>query len=365
MRIEPAWFDRGATVPAFGLPAITSMAIVSLAIMPGAAQDAASFRSRTIIMLVGSAAGGGTDATGRLIAPFLTKYLPGNPSVVVQNMPGADGIVASNYFVQQARPDGFTVTTGDSPQIDPIRYRGPQSRYDPVKFEFIGGIGRGGSMIIVDSAAEKRLYDKSAPPVTMGIASAIPRSGQLMAAWGIGVLGWNAKWVVGYRSTSSLMLAMQQGEIDMTATSNTFSLQSMIDSGKYKVLTQSGGLQDGTLVPRPEFARAPLLHDQVADKLKDPLAVKSFAYWQGVLLADKWFALPPGTPRLIVEGYRKAYRNMSADPEFLDQGRRISEVFAPMTDQDIRSLVQAVADAPPEAIGYLDTLLRQQGINGL
>jgi tripartite-type tricarboxylate transporter receptor subunit TctC len=345
---------------------VTTALLAGLVVaLPAVAQEPVSFRGKTITMMVGSAPGGGTDATGRVIAPFLTKYLPGNPAVVVQNMPGADGLVAMNYFVQQVKPDGLTATTGDSPQIDPIRYRGPQSRYDPVKFEFLGGIGRGGSMIIVESATEKRLYDKSAAPLTMGIASAVPRSGQLMAAWGIGVLGWNAKWVVGYRSTSSLMLAMQQGEIDMTATSNTFSLQHLIDSGKFKVLTQSGGLQNGALVPRPEFPNAPLLSDQVAGRMGDPIAAQSFNYWRGVLLADKWLALPPGTPRPIVEAYIKAYREMSADAEFLAQGRRISEVFAPMTDADIRSLIGAVAAAPPEAISYLDTLLKRQGITGL
>jgi hypothetical protein len=314
-------------------------------------------------MLVGSAPGGGTDATARVIAPFLTKYLPGNPGVVVQNMQGADGLVALNYFVQQVKPDGMTVTTGDSPQIDPIRYRLPQAHYDPVKFEYLGGIGRGGSMIIIDSASEKRLSDKSMPPATMGIASAVPRSGQLMAAWGIGALGWNARWVVGYRSTSSLMLALQQGELDMTATSNTFSIQHMIDSGKFKVLTQSGGLQNGALVPRPEFPNAPMLSKQVADKLTDPIAAKAFAYWQGVLLADKWLALPPGTPKPMADIYRKAYQSISTDPEFLTQGRRISEVFAPMTDADIRSLIEQVASAPPAAIEFVDGLLRKQGIN--
>src|SRR5262249_2633666 len=161
---------------------------------------------------------------GRLIAPYLTKYLPGNPTVVVRNMPGADGIVALNYFVQQADRDGLTVVAGDAPSIDPIRYRAPQSHYDPGKFEYVGGIGRGGSMITRSSAAEKRLHDKTAPPVTMGIAAAVPRSGQLIAAWGIGFLDWNAKWVVGYRSTNALMIALEQGEIDMTATSNLYSL---------------------------------------------------------------------------------------------------------------------------------------------
>jgi len=347
------------------LPSFAALLAIAFACTPAAAQEPVSFRGKTISMIVGSQPGGGTDATGRVIAPFLTKYLPGNPTVVVHNMPGADGVVAMNYFVQQAKPDGLTLTTGDSPQIDPIRYRGPQSRYDPVKFEFLGGIGRGGSMIIIDSAAEKRLFDRSAPPITMGIASAVPRSGQLMAAWGIGVLGWNAKWVVGYRSTSALMFALQQGEIEMTATSNTFSLQNLIDSGKFKVLTQSGGLQNGALVPRPEFPNAPLLSDQVAGKMTDPVAVQSFNYWRGVLLADKFLALPPGAPKPVAEAYRKAYREMSADPEFILHGRRISEVFAPMTDADIRSLVETVAATPPEALAYLDTMLRKQGISGL
>jgi putative tricarboxylic transport membrane protein len=335
--------------------------LLALAGTPALAQNDATFRGKTITMMIGSQAGGGTDATGRLIAPFLTKYLPGNPNVIVENRPGADGVVALNYFVTQVKPDGLTVTTGDSPQIDPIRYRLPQSRYDPTKFEFVGGIGRGGSMIVMDSAVEKRLSDKSAAPVTIGIASSVPRSGQAMAAWGIGFLGWNAKWVVGYRSTSALMLALQQGEIDMTATSNTFSLQHLIDSGKFKVLVQSGGLQDGKLVPRPEFPNAPLLSDLLAGKL-DPIARQSFEHWRGVLLADKWLGLPPATPAAVVETYRKAYRAMAADPEFVAQGRRISEVFAPMTDGDIRSLVQTGADAPREAIEFLDTLLRRQGI---
>jgi hypothetical protein len=216
-------------------------------------------------------------------------------------------------------------------------------------------------MIIMDSAAEKRLHDKSAPPVTIGVASNVPRSGQAIAVWGIGFLGWNAKWIVGYRGTRALMLALQQSEIDMTATSNTFALQNLIDSGKYKVLVQSGGLQDGKLVPRPEFPNAPLLSNLLAGKL-DPLAQKTFDYWRGVLLADKWLGLPPGTPKPIIDAYRKAYRAMAVDPEFLAQGRRISEVFQPMNDDEIRSLVQAGADAPREAVEFLNTLLRRQGI---
>src|SRR5215475_15472256 len=117
---------------------VVSMAawlLLALAGTAAQAQDAVTFRGKSITMVIGSQAGGGTDATGRLMAPFLAKYLPGNPAVIVENRPGADGIVALNYFVQQVRPDGLTVAAGDSPQIDPIRYRAPQSHYDPTRFE--------------------------------------------------------------------------------------------------------------------------------------------------------------------------------------------------------------------------------------
>ncbi|MGH6768798.1 MAG: hypothetical protein ACRECO_07235 [Xanthobacteraceae bacterium] len=315
-------------------------------------------------MIIDSSAGGGTDLTGRLLAPFLTKYLPGNPAVVVRNMPGAEGIVALNYFVQQVAPDGLTMTTGGGPSIDPIRYRAPQSHYDPGKFEFIGGIGRGGSMLVISRTAEKRLYDKSAAPVAIGIAGAAPRSGQLMAAWGIEFLGWNAKWIAGYRATRALMQALQQGEIDMTATSTLLSLKSGVDSGEFKVIMQSGGLQGGKRVPRPEFPKVPILAQQLAGKVKAPTAKQSFATWEAVLLTDKFYALPPKTPQPIVAAYRAAYAKITADPEFNARGRKLSEVFEPMTVSDLDALVKDIVDTPKEAVEYMNGILRKQGIGG-
>jgi tripartite-type tricarboxylate transporter receptor subunit TctC len=346
-------------------PILLLMSSLVLAGGSAAAQTPVDFKNKQIAMIIGSATGGGTDTIGRLAAPFLTKYLPGHPNIIVRNMPGADGLVALNHFTQQADRDGLTMVTGDGPAIDPLRYRSPQSHYDPGRFEYFGGIGRGGSMLIISSAAEKRLSDKAAAPVTMGIASAIPRAGQLLAAWGMGLLGWNAKWVVGYRATNALMFALQQGELDMTATSNLFSLGDLIESGKFKVLVQSGGIQDGKTVPRPEFRNVPLLSDQLASKLDNPTAAKSFDYWRSVLMVDKFFALPPATPRPIVEAYRQAYVDMIADPDFTERGRKMSEVFEPISIADMNHLVRNVVDTTPEAVEYLNNLLRKQGINGL
>jgi tripartite-type tricarboxylate transporter receptor subunit TctC len=350
-------------VPTPSFQTVTALA-VALYCGSAAAQTPVTFEGKTITMLIDSAVGGGTDLTGRLFAPFLTKYLPGNPTVIVRNMPGAEGTVALNYFVQQAVPDGLTMTTGGGPSIDPIRYRAPQSRFDPGKFEFIGGVGRGGSMLVVSTAAEKRFYDKSAVPVAIGIAGAAPRSGQLMAAWGIEFLGWNARWIPGYRSTQALNQALQQGEIDMTATSTLLSLKNGVESGELKVVVQSGGLQQGKRVPRPEFPDVPILAEQLQGKLTTAIARQSFASWEAVLLTDKFYALPPGTPAGVLAAYQTAYQKIIHDPEFNERGRKLSEVFEPMTADDINSLVKTIVDTPKESVEYVESLLRKQGIGG-
>ena len=117
---------------------------------PGAADP------KAITMIIGYPAGGGVDATGRLMSQFLTKYLPGNPSVVIKNMPGADGRVALNFFVRQVKPDGLTLTTGSSTQLDPRNYRVSTAQYDPTKFNFVGGISRGGTFQVISKAGEQR-----------------------------------------------------------------------------------------------------------------------------------------------------------------------------------------------------------------
>ena len=108
---------------------------------PADAAEPPSFKGKTVTMIIGYAPGGGTDLTGRLLASFLGRHLPGEPTIVVQNIPGADGMTAMNFFVQQTKPDGLTLTMGSGSQAEPTHYRKPLSRFDPTKFGFVGGVG--------------------------------------------------------------------------------------------------------------------------------------------------------------------------------------------------------------------------------
>lgn len=343
---------------------IAALALVaSLTLAAGArADDAVNLKGKTVTVIVGSEVGGGTDAAARLIAAYLSKYLPGQPSVVVQNMPGASGIKAANHFVQRVAPDGLTLLNGSISMLDPLTSGGQNAQYNTKTLKYVGGVGRGGGAFFVTKDALERLYDKSKKPVIIGSALVIPRPMLQPGLWAVEYLGWNAQWVVGYKGTNDVMLAFDRGEIDMTATGSLFQIKDRLASGQLKLVTQTGYLSDGKMMGRDDYGVTPLFPDQMKDKIKDPVARAAYEYWIALNNGDKWLALPPNTPDGIVDVYRKAFDAMSKDKEFLDQGEKISDGFVPMNDKDAFTIARTLADTSPEALDYSKALMRKQGI---
>jgi tripartite-type tricarboxylate transporter receptor subunit TctC len=337
-------------IAAFGLAGLTARA------------ETVSLKGRTLTMVIGYPPGGGTDISGRLMASFLGGHLPGEPSIVVQNLPGADGLTAMNYFVQQVRPDGLTLAMGSGSEAEPTHYRTPQARFDPTKFAFIGGAGRGGSALVIKRDAEARLYDKSLPPVIMGTTSGAPRSNMAMAAWGKEFLGWNFKWVAGYRGTNELFLALERGEVEMTATGNLAPIQKLLTTGKYKILVQTGTRRDGTFNGRQEFGDAPLIPVLMEGKITDPLATQAFDYWLELHSgAEKWLALPPDTPAAMVDTYRDAFRGLTQDQAFIDRSKKIADDFTPVAFRDVDRWMKKLGATSDAAIDFIATMMRRQG----
>jgi tripartite-type tricarboxylate transporter receptor subunit TctC len=322
-----------------------------------------TLRGKTVTMIVGFASGGGTDLAARLIASVLGKYLPGEPSVVVQNVPGAEGMTALNYFVQQVKPDGLTLVMGSGSEAEPTHYRKPQSRFDPTKFAFIGGAGRGGSALVISARAEPRLYRNDAAPVIMGSTSGSFRSNMHMAAWGRELLGWNLRWVAGYRGTSELFIALERGEIEMTATSNIAPITKILAAGNFKILVQSGALKDGKIAARAEFGNAPLMPVLVSGRIKDPVAAEGFDYWMTTHTGpDKWLALPPGTPQVLVQAYREAFRRAIDDPELHERSRKLTDDFTPVFHEDVEAWMKKMAATPQAALEFVSAMIGRQGM---
>lgn len=326
------------------------------------AQDSPSFAGKNLVFIVGAAPGGSTDVSARLIAPFLAKYLPGAPGAVVQNRPGAQGMTAMNMFAQQVAPDGLTGIIGSGSQIDPINYRVPQAHYDPSSFPIVGGVGIGGSVIMIRNESLARLTDKSAAPVIVGTITGVPRSGMQMAAWGADHLGWNIKWITGYRGNPELMLAFERGEVDMTAFANTTLKPELLDKSKFTLLYQSGSNAATVPATMPALAGVPLLTDAMKGKISDPLVQKAFQYWQNISSINNWVALPPNTPRPIVVAYRAAFRQTMADPDFLKQAVKMGDDVSVVGPEDMERAIKTLAEMPPEALSHMRKILARQGL---
>jgi tripartite-type tricarboxylate transporter receptor subunit TctC len=335
--------------------AIAGMIGSMLGVDLSAFAEPVSFKGKTVTMIVAYAAGGGTDLTGRLIAPSLTKLLPGNPTLVVQNMPGASGTRAMNHIVQRTQPDGLTILMGAASGVDPVMYRTANVQYKPEEFRIIGGFGRGGLALLINAAAENRLLDRSKAPLAMGGVTAhdvFSRSG--MALWGIEYLGWNAKWVLGYAGTNETVLALERGEIDMVSTGDLVKIRALVNSGRAKLLTQSA--------QRADFPDAPVFPDQVERKIVDSLSQQSFAYWRSYNEMDKWLALAPGTADDTVAAYRSAFDRIAQDAEFVEQGKKMSQDFELQAADVVSRLVQVLAGTPNEAIDHIKSIARKQGL---
>jgi tripartite-type tricarboxylate transporter receptor subunit TctC len=345
------------------LACIAALLLASSGAQSSARAQPVSLKGKTVTMIIGYPPGGGTDTSGRLIASILGRYLPGEPTVVPQNIPGAEGMTALNFFVQQVKPDGLTLTMGSGTQAEPSHYRLPQSHFDPTRFAFIGGAGRGGSALVISKAAEPRLYAKDAAPVIMGTTIGSFRSNMHMAAWGKEFLDWNLRWVAGYRGTNDLFVALERGEIDMTATSNIVPIARMLATGKFKILVQSGSFKDGHLVPRPEFGDAPLMPLLVEGKIKNELAGKGFDYWMTIHSGpDKWLALPPHTPDDLVAVYRQAFPQLVSDSEFVERSHKLSDDFTPMAYPEVTAWMKKMGSTPPEVLDFITNMIRGQGV---
>ena len=339
---------------AFGL------AVSSLAASPPA--GAADFKNQTISMVVGAEPGGGTDAAARLVAPFFEKYLPGHPTIVVRNRPGAGGVTALNYVIQQTAPDGLTLIGGGNAQLSPITYRKANGIYDPRDFVYIGGLGRGGTVLIVNKEHEPRLYDKTQPPLFFGALDGT-RSGEQVVFWGMEYLGWNAKIVVGYRGTNDLSIATERGEVDMHTTSNMFIINKLMNTGNFRIIAQSGSHIGGRFVERPDFPGIPVLADVIGARISDPVVRQAFDYWQAFAATEKWIGLRGGTPQSIVADYRAAFDKMIADPDFIARTTGVSEEMTPEDHADVEALVGKMASLSPEAERYLKELQKKHGLN--
>jgi hypothetical protein len=332
--------------------------------LPASAFAQDYYAGKTLRVIVGLEAGGTVDTFARTFSGYLRRHIPGNPTIVVQNMPGAGGKTATNHVFERAAPDGLTILYGPwDPLAQALGDQGLRARYE--KFEFLGGTG---DIRVIYARRDAVPGGMKAPAdiaraenVTLGALNNTDIAG-LLPHLALRVLGVKHRWIVGYRGGNDVFLAMQRGEIHMHSTSiTTFRGRNaaFIKSGEgigiaYLVPVDAGGRYETSkfITEMPAF---PDLHKEVHGKLPSDDMWEALN-WLTNQTGELTFVglAPPGTKSEFVTILRKAYEAASNDPEFIKEStKRYGMPYSYIDVERGRGVFRSLADVQP---GVLTTL---------
>jgi tripartite-type tricarboxylate transporter receptor subunit TctC len=320
--------------------------------LPASAQPASDFyKGKTVTLVVSSSSGGGYDIMGRTIAKYLGSHLPGNPRVVVSNMPGAGGIVAMNYFYRSAPKDGtFIAAMQNNTPFEPLLGT-KEAQYDPTKFNWLGSPSVEVGLIAVwRTVPVNTLADLQRREITMG-SSGANSTPSFYARLINETLGTKMKLVVGYPGQNEAYLAMERKEIDgfpslfyntLNATHPNWRTEKNI-----KLILQYG------LEKEPELPSVPSALDVVTNP-EDKLLLQAGL---AEVTLGRPYLMPPGVPADRVAIMRKALADTFQDPGFLADSKRMSlGVNSSKTGEQIQQLVAETYRTPPKVIDRLRKL---------
>lgn len=324
--------------------AATLAALLSCAAGSAVAQDN-YYAGKRMSVVIGYAAGGTADTDGRLVAQFLGRHIPGNPTIIAQNQPGAGGLASINAAYNVAQPDGLNVYQLGSGHYLQQLAGSSVVKFDLSKMPVLGSWTRSTYALVVRADKFKSIEDirKSATPPAIGTQGLGTGTYLFSLVWQ-NALGIKLNMVNGYESTEQ-DLAIERGEIDgrtNTTESITRARPQWLSSGFAKVLAVSGTERDPLVPDAPT----------VGELVKNPGAL--FETINEGLSAARPYVLPPKTPVERVATLRKAWNDMLADQDFIAELEKRKFKFIPVKGEELEAFYRrVVADTPPDVIEIL------------
>ena len=304
----------------------------------GAADDV--YRGKTLTLILGYAPGGGVDTAGRVIARHLARFIPGNPSLVVQNMEGAAGLVSANFLDKKAAPDGLTIAVpGRSWHVEGL-IRSPGAQFDVSKLTYVGSTGTQNSFAWVRADSGIRNFEdlrKAQNKVVFGALG--PSTPTAMIPALLAANGAPIKLVVGYPSSSRLIIAMEQGEIPAAyLTEDSFALHQNLIEQKFII---------PILHSKPDVPGLTQLRDVVPERQHPIMELARSAESVGLMVVA-----PPGVPADRLAILRDAFFAMANDGEYqADVARFETTRTSPLRGEAVEKMMRDLAAlATPEVI---------------
>lgn len=312
------------------------------------------YRGKTIRLVVGFAAGGGFDTNARIIARHMGKHVPGNPSIIVENMTGAGSQIAANHVYKAAKPDGLTIGTFAGGLVMNQVFSKPGIEFDARKFVYLGVPAQNPPVCVFSKASGITSIDKwmaSKEPVKMGGLSPgnttddVPK---ILKA----TINLPIQVVTGYKGTSDIRLAVESGELagacwDWNSVGSTW--RKALDAGDVVVVLQP------TPAPLRDLPNVPLaISFAKTEEARRLIQVGIHEQYQVLRL----YVLPPGTPTERAETLQKAFQETMKDPEFEAEMQKSRLDVDPISGTEVEKIINGFFKLPPSMVTKLMETLK-------
>jgi len=327
--------------------------IMMMALISGTVSAASFFEGKTIRIIVGTTAGGGFDTYSRAISRHWGRHIPGNPTVIVENMPGAGGLIACKYLYSAASPDGLAIGNFNSAQIMAQIFGREGVEFDARKFEWIGVPVKSNvvcALVKKKGVTNVEQWLASKTPVKIGGMSAgnttcdVPRV--LHEALGLPI-----HLVEGYKGSAEIRLAAESGEV----AGGCWQWESI-------QVTWGKGIQSGDVVvvlqatdkPLPDLPKVPLAvnlakteeaKELIKAGITDPASI------------TRLYCLPPATPEERVQTLRKSFQDTLKDPRFLEEAKKSKLDVDPLTGQEVEKIIRSLFSLKKSTVARLNAIM--------
>jgi tripartite-type tricarboxylate transporter receptor subunit TctC len=331
------------------------LALLALAALPlaAAAQPASQpasppYAGKTVTIIVGYKAGGGYDATARLLARHLPKHIAGKPTMIVQNMPGANSLIAANHVYSVAKPDGLTIATfnrnlpiAQLTKVDGVKF-------DMRKFVWIGSAASEATILAIRSDLPYKTVEdlkKANKPIVIGATGPGANTYDfplLLKEF----LGLNFKIVTGYSSSADIMLAIERKEVDGRAGSLT-SITPFIERKLVRPIIRARASEPGIEQLPVDENLAP-----------NPRAKAIMALRSAPEVIGRPYVMPPGTPEELAKIMREAFAKVMSDKELVAEATKAKMDLNFVNGDEAQKVLKEVLEQPKDIVDEVSKYIK-------
>jgi tripartite-type tricarboxylate transporter receptor subunit TctC len=336
------------------LSLLSCLLVASAATSAQAQTPAEFYKGQPVRMVIGAAAGGGYDVPGRVMQMHMGRHIPGNPTIVVENMPGAASLIMTNFLYNRAPRDGSVMGMPNNsvplePRLRILSRDGGDVRFDVSKLIWIGSPVQEPQILWTWSDAARTFEDLKTKRVIIG-SMAVGADNYTLPLLANRILGTKMEIIPGYKGTGDTFVAAEQGEIQGGGTSL---LNLMVNRGDWLRDGKAGFVLSFALNRLPQLPNVPTAAELAPTQADREL----FRFIAMKFAMSRPLALPPEVPQDRVDALRRAFDETMKDPLFLADAKKIGLDVDPVSGVEIQKLVEEIQATPQPVVDRLRELL--------